>query len=158
MAIVMVSLALGICFNHMRASGIPLTGSRTAQAPNNDTDPLIISLADAKIAFEENKALFLDARDERSFSQGHIQGAQNLPWHQVDDYLMAVIKGLSRQTPIIAYCDGEACNLSHELAVLLKELGFSKTRVLVNGWTVWQAAGLPVARGAGNQVQSGDLK
>lgn len=45
---------------------------------------------------------------------------------------------------IITYCDGDTCNLSKELALLLENLGFSKVRVLVNGWTVWQNAGLPV--------------
>ena len=45
---------------------------------------------------------------------------------------------------IIAYCDGEHCDLSHELALFLKEMGFENARVLVNGWTVWQQAGLRV--------------
>jgi 3-mercaptopyruvate sulfurtransferase SseA len=44
---------------------------------------------------------------------------------------------------IITYCDGESCELSHELALFLKEMGFANVRVLVNGWTVWQQAGLP---------------
>ena len=44
---------------------------------------------------------------------------------------------------IITYCDGESCDLSHELALFLKEMGYDNVRILVNGWTVWQHAGLP---------------
>lgn len=39
---------------------------------------------------------------------------------------------------------GENCDLSHELALFLKQMGFPNTRVLVNGWTVWQELNLPV--------------
>jgi 3-mercaptopyruvate sulfurtransferase SseA len=31
-----------------------------------------------------------------------------------------------------------------ELALFLENLGFSKVRILVNGWSVWRNAGLPV--------------
>lgn len=48
---------------------------------------------------------------------------------------------------IVTYCDGESCDLSHELALFLKEMGFENVRVLVNGWSVWQQAGLPTDAG-----------
>jgi 3-mercaptopyruvate sulfurtransferase SseA len=48
---------------------------------------------------------------------------------------------------LITYCDGESCDLSHELALFLKEMGFENVRVLVNGWSVWQQAGLPFQTG-----------
>ena len=34
-----------------------------------------------------------------------------------------------------------------DLALILDNLGFSKVRILVNGWTVWQNGGLPVEAG-----------
>ena len=43
--------------------------------------------------------------------------------------------------------DGDTCDLSKELALLLENPGFSKARVLVNGWSVWQQAGLSVETG-----------
>ena len=48
---------------------------------------------------------------------------------------------------IITFCDGQSCRLSHELALFLREMGYENVRVLVNGWTLWQQAGLPVSAG-----------
>jgi 3-mercaptopyruvate sulfurtransferase SseA len=50
---------------------------------------------------------------------------------------------------VITYCDGESCNLSHELAVFLQDMGVEQVRMLFNGWTVWREAGLPVGQGDG---------
>ena len=149
LSIAVISIVAGVCSNQMRSSGIPLVAAWTIEERMADETggTMIIPIFEAEAAFKENRAIFLDARDETAFSQGHITGAKNLPWHQVDDYLMEIIPELSPKTLIIAYCDGETCNLSHDLAVLLKEMGFSNAKVLVNGWTVWQEAGLPVETG-----------
>lgn len=150
-SIVIISIVTGLCTNQMRASGIPLVAKWTVEERLVDGkgDTMGIPLLKAKTAFEENRALFLDARGEDSFAQGHIKGAKSLPWHSVDDYPMEIIQELSRQTLIITYCDGETCNLSHDLAVFLKEMGFLNTKVLVNGWTAWKEEGLPVEIGMG---------
>ena len=59
---------------------------------------------------------------------------------------------LDEKDTIITYCDGENCELSHDLAMYLKDMGFTNVRVLVNGWTVWQNAGLPTLKaGATNE-------
>jgi rhodanese-related sulfurtransferase len=34
--------------------------------------------------------------------------------------------------------------LSHDLALFLKDLGFTRVKVLVNGWTLWKEKNLPV--------------
>jgi rhodanese-related sulfurtransferase len=39
--------------------------------------------------------------------------------------------------------------LSHDLALFLRDAGFTDTRVLVNGWALWQQAGLPVEAASG---------
>nr|NJM03710.1 rhodanese-like domain-containing protein [Desulfobacula sp.] len=105
---------------------------------------LAIPLPEAEALFRKNKAVFLDARDKTLFDEGHIKGAKNLPWYEVDDYFQQVVPGLDREAPVITYCDGESCNLSHELALFLKNMGFVEVRVLVNGWTVWRENNLPI--------------
>jgi len=57
---------------------------------------------------------------------------------------MTAVDGMSNDTLIITYCDGENCDLSHELAIFLRDMGFPNVKVLVNGWTVWQEMNLPV--------------
>jgi len=88
----------------------------------------------------------VDARSESLYREGHIQGALNIPWQEVDRYFVEVMERLDPEKTIITYCDGETCELSHELALFLQEMGFQSVRVLVNGWTVWKEAGLPVGK------------
>jgi 3-mercaptopyruvate sulfurtransferase SseA len=56
---------------------------------------------------------------------------------------MEAVDRLETAETLICYCDGENCELSHDLALFLANMGFEDTRVLVNGWTVWKEAGLP---------------
>lgn len=140
---------LAMVVSSLQTDGIPLVGDWSDEARYNTTkeERLIIDLATAKHLFETGGALFVDARPVSQYAQEHIRGAICLPWQQVDDYLMNVFDRLESAETIIAYCDGEHCDLSHELTFFLKELGFENVRVLVNGLTVWQQAGLPIETG-----------
>ena len=44
-----------------------------------------VSLADAKAAFDLGTAVFIDARDEFSFSQGHIPEAISIPVNEIEE-------------------------------------------------------------------------
>lgn len=140
-------IAVGV--NLWRTDGIALIGNWSVAARFSDTagQSLIIGLEQAAQLFAQNEALFVDARPENLYAQGHIRGALSLPWEKVDRYFVEVADQLDVLKPIITYCDGETCDLSHELALFLKETGFKNVRVLVNGWTVWQRAGLPTDGG-----------
>ena len=86
-------------------------------------------------------------RPESEYAEGHIQGALSIPSQEADDYFMEAADRLSAAKAIITYCDGENCELSHDLALFLKDMGVENVRVLVNGWTVWHEAGLPTEGG-----------
>jgi len=124
-------------------------GDSSVEARVNDRsgNSLIISLEESLRLYESGEVLFLDARPESQYVEGHIKGAVNLPWQDLDRYFMDVLEKLDGPEAIITYCDGEACDLSHELALFLNETGFEKVYVLVNGWSVWIEAGLPIEIG-----------
>jgi len=65
----------------------------------------------------------------------------------VDSKFIGATQELDLETRIVTYCDGETCELSHDLALFLRDAGFLNTRVLVNGWKLWQQSGLPVTSG-----------
>lgn len=144
--IILFSVIMGITVNLIRPDSIPFVKDWSVEGRLSlaDGDSLEISLSDAKALFKENKAVFLDARESDLFDEGHIKGARNLPWHGVDDYFSEITKGMDLETPVITYCDGESCELSHDLALFLKNMGFTHVKVLVNGWTIWQENQLPV--------------
>ena len=102
-----------------------------------------ISLSEAKKLFLQHAAVFIDARPKEDFEKGHIKGAKSLPWHDVDQRFIAVTKDLPADAMIITYCDGEACELSRNLAKFLMDAGFNHVSVLLNGWTQWRDAHLP---------------
>ena len=145
-AIVAIALALALAVNGLRHDGIPLVGQwarETAPSVTGD-DSGLVSLAEAQRLFETGGALFVDARSQADFAAGHIRGGVNLPWQQVDEHFAQVAEQLDSADWIIAYCDGQACELSHLLAGFLRQMGYSRVRVLHNGLTVWRQAGLPV--------------
>lgn len=144
--IAFMACLLGLAVNHFRSDSIPVVGDWSVDARFSDSagESLVISLEDAKKLFEQKRAVFIDARPKDQYDEGHIQKAISLPWQEVDSYFMAVATQLDDQVKIITYCDGESCELSHELALFLKEMGFNNVKVLVNGWSSWQEAGLPV--------------
>ncbi len=109
----------------------------------------IISLDDARTLWETQMgiAFFLDARGPEDYRRGHIAMAHNLPAHDFEEHLPAIQPFLMPDTPIVVYCDGTECDTSHQVAKKLTALGFNNVRILVNGWTVWNKAGLPAQRG-----------
>jgi rhodanese-related sulfurtransferase len=147
-ALIIAACLLALTSNNFRSDGIPLVGNWSVDARFADAagDSLVIGLDEAGRLFERQAVLFIDARPQSQYAQGHIHGALNLPWQEADHYFMELADQLEGAAMIITYCDGEQCELSHELALFLKEMGFENVRVLVNGWSIWQQAGLPTDR------------
>jgi rhodanese-related sulfurtransferase len=81
--------------------------------------------------------LFIDARPAREYELGHIGQAINIYTPEFEQNIGRVI-GLPREKPIVAYCGGGACELSHELADNLVKMGFSRVFVYVGGWNEWK--------------------
>lgn len=147
-ALIVLACLIAVGVNHWRSDRIPLVGdwSTDARFADADGDSLVIDLEHAEGLFRQDKALFLDARPEIQYTRGLIRGALSIPWEEVDRRFAENADLLEGNKTIITYCDGESCDLSHDLALFLKEMGFKNVRILVNGWTLWQEAGLPTER------------
>jgi rhodanese-related sulfurtransferase len=104
---------------------------------------LVVPLDEALALHGAGVAVFLDARPEEAFNSGHVAGARNLPWQDFDARFPEIMEAIPPDAFIITYCDGEACSLSKDLALALRNMGYTQVRVLVNGWSVWKDEGLP---------------
>jgi rhodanese-related sulfurtransferase len=146
-SLIIVAGLIALLSNHLRSDGIALVGNWSVDARYADAagDSLVISLAQAVQGFKQDTVLFLDARPQEQYVQGHIRGALSIPGQEADRYFMETADRLDNADMLIAYCDGESCDLSHELALFLKQMGYANVRVLVNGWSVWRQAGLPTS-------------
>lgn len=139
--ILLIAVAIGLGFNHFRSNRLPLVCKWSEQQTQSES---VVSITEAARLFQQNKAVFLDARPVEFYDKGHIKGALSLPWQMVDEKSMEVMDKIPPDGTIITYCDGPACDLSHMLAKFMKDMGFEDVRVLVNGWTLWQQHKLPV--------------
>jgi len=150
--IVAAALASALLFNAVRPGGLALVGDWSTEARFRDDSggSMAISLKQAR-EWHAQGAVFLDARSPDLYREGHIQGARNLPWESFNALFDRVMGQTPEDVAVVAYCDGESCDLSHELALALRAFGYAKARVLVNGWTVWREAGLPVGKGGGGE-------
>jgi len=126
------------------------------QLEDNVNSGMVVSLQEAKEAFFLKRAIFLDARPEELYAEGHIEGARNLPAEAVDKLFAKTMADIPRDAMIITYCDGEGCSLSEDLAKELLFRGYENVHVLINGWTRWIEAGLPVARGKNGHLAEGN--
>lgn len=148
--IVLIAAALSLLVNHFRPNGLPLAGRIASKAAPNDSENSqgsLVSIEEARALFFAHGAVFIDARPEEAYRSGHIEGALNLPADSLDQTLPRVVSKVSPDSLVIAYCDGEHCSLSREVALQLSAKGYPHVMVLLNGWTLWRDAGLPVGKG-----------
>ena len=146
LAILVITAFISLGYNQIRAKAIPLFHPWSENISKITFSESIssISINEAAELFNSNNAIFLDARTESSYNQGHIRGALCLPWNQAEEKCFELIKNIPPEKNIITYCDGATCDLCGKLAVFLCDLGFEQVQALVNGWTLWNQNKLPV--------------
>jgi len=129
---------------HVNDSIEALNKSREDSGKNSKQDfvkPVDIKLNFAKALFDK-KYRFIDSRDPPDFQAGHIQGAMNIPFHEIDKY-RDVLNGLPKSQVYVIYCSS-ACDVSIDMAYYMAKMGFNKTYIFHGGWDEWKEAGYPV--------------
>lgn len=109
----------------------------------------------------ENKTLVVDSRPLKTkYEQGHIPTAISIPDSQFDELSGKLPRSL--ETPIIFYCGGLECRLSHKSAARALVMGYKDVSVFAMGYPEWKkqfgAAAGTVAVKAGELEGSIDLE
>jgi rhodanese-related sulfurtransferase len=114
--------------------------------PDMDT-AIEVKTAFAKRFFDASGAVFVDAREPGQYAEGHIKGALSVPFEAAvaNPDLLKPFRTVGK--PIICYCDGGDCELSHDLAKNMLADGIRKVLVFTEGYPAWKAAGYPVEAG-----------
>ena len=145
---VVISIFLSFSSNLVRKDSIPLLAKKLEITEDIDIDSdestlIAISLDKAKDFFE-NGVLFIDARDEVYYNDGHIKNAMK------NVFLMELIFNIeekqTKEDPIVVYCGDPGCGDSEDLAYDLQNEGFKKLFVFKGGWLEWSAANYPSDR------------
>ena len=87
---------------------------------------------------DDGSVVLLDVRPEDEFALGHLPGALNIPFADLERRLAE----LPKDTQIVAYCCGPYCVLSFEAVAALRTKGYDIKR-LEDGYPEWKAAGFP---------------
>ena len=110
----------------------------------------------------DNKAnmVLIDSRPKRKkYDKGHIPTALSIPDSQfakLQDQLPA-----DKSTPLVFYCGGLKCRLSHKSAKKAIDLGYTQVKVFAEGYPTWVAAygkGDATVAASANKASSSQLK
>jgi rhodanese-related sulfurtransferase len=107
----------------------------------------LITLEEGEELWRTRGAVFVDARKETEFREGHVPGALSAPAAKAEKALPQTILALPRAGVLAVYCEGGDCQSSLLLAKRLREGGFEDVRVMTGGWAEWTKAGLPAESG-----------
>ena len=85
------------------------------------------------ISNQRQDFILLDVRSVELFQQGHIEGAINLPWGQINQ---KNLEQFSSDSLFVVYCAGPHCNATEKAAIRLAKLNRPVKKMIggVCGW------------------------
>lgn len=98
-----------------------------------------VSLAEAKAAYLDHLAVFVEVRSVGEYRLGHIPDSINVYCAAVEQHM----DELNKQQWIITYCDCPHEEESASVASILLANGFRKVTPITGGMGAWKEAGLP---------------
>lgn len=107
--------------------------------------------------YETETVVFVDARNDREYREGHIPAAFQFDRYHAENYAPTVVPACQLAETIVVYCQGGDCEDSEFTALTLAEIGIPKERLFVygGGLTEWATNGLPVELG---ERKSGQMR
>jgi len=145
--IVLVSVITSLLFNQVRNSPLPFMNKKVdvvsvlKSTSSKTSEPSIIGidLALAKKLFEEN-ILFVDARAEEFYNEGHIPNA--ICFDDFDLLLEKLENTIGMDDQFIVYCSDSDCGSSEDLSYELQSHGYNSILLFKGGWKEWTDANL----------------
>ena len=151
--IILLSTIAGFSYNRLSGNGIPLIApsvikeNKPISSQDNKNENLRrITLKEAYELYNKGEAVFIDARSDEEYRQGHIKTAMNLPYTFPIKKKFEIISPIPKDVMIVSYCDGAECNASEGLAIDLAQLGYKRVMIFFGGWEEWTNAGYPVEK------------
>jgi rhodanese-related sulfurtransferase len=92
----------------------------------------------------EGNSVIIDLRDNKKYSDGHINGAINMEYNNLTFLRNITNSNIDKKNMIIIYC-GEGIK-SDQAAEILAENGFKEIRILKGGYSEWIKQGYPAAK------------
>ena len=147
---IIVSIIFSISLNIFRSDSLSLIAQdliivESVEELNNDLNQGIIeiSLEIAKDLFDKD-ILFIDARAEEYYLEGHIPGA--ICNDDFDLLINDIDNRIINNDFFVVYCSDDDCGSSEELAYQLFDQGYLNIYLFKGGWKQWTENSLPSSK------------
>ena len=137
--ILSVAFLLGILFNLSNPAGVDLMPLTWSNKSSPDID-----VHWAKLKYDKESSLFVDARPFEFFKERHLRGAINLPPTLFDFIYKMKFSKLDPKEEIIVYGRNVSRLYDEEVAFKLASRGHENVKVLLGGLPAWGESGYPV--------------
>lgn len=88
------------------------------------------------------KAVVVDVGEIEEFASGHVGGAKNVPFSELEDKLPGAVK--NKALPLILVCATGA--RANRAVAVAKKLGYEQAQALGGGLKAWKEANLPLEK------------
>jgi rhodanese-related sulfurtransferase len=137
--LIVVCALFGLAFNAVSPKGVSIL-----KEPPKPVSPWKqLSLQEGFALWQEQGAIFVDARRAEDFRAGHIPRAMNLPEYEFEKYWAEFAQNVAPELDLVIYCNGGDCEQSHKLAARLKQMGYTKIAILADGYFGWRDGKFP---------------
>lgn len=132
--------ALGLAYHTLAEIGFLANPTAVAEVTRRyySVDIPERSLTEIKAILDEGECLVVDARRAVDFRRGAIPGAISIPVNSSLSQRQQALRGVSRSTPIVVYCQSAGCRYADEVARFLKFNGYSNVALYRGGYGEWQ--------------------
>lgn len=98
---------------------------------------------------QQQRVVFIDARDDRNYMAAHIPGAFQLDRYHPEKHLLSILGICQTAEVIVVYCNGGDCEDSEYAAIMLRDAGVPNQKLFVysNGIAEWIAKKFPLKSG-----------
>lgn len=112
------------------------------QAPVAISGAKTVDVFQAKSLYDKG-AVFIDVRNDTEWGIGHIDGAIHLDF-QRDFSKLYGANGITRQTPLVIYCNSSNCLRSAYASAVTVYWGFREVYYFRSGYFSWMLEDFPV--------------
>ena len=144
-----LSLLISFCVNILRTESLPFIAvplekiEDITQIENSSLQPQIreISIDVAERLFSDS-VLFIDAREEEYYIEGHIPNS--ICNDDFDSLVYQIEDFITYKNGFVVYCSDDDCGSSEDLAYQLQDQGFTNIYLFKGGWKQWVENELPM--------------
>lgn len=144
--IIILSIIFGFANNYFNPNGIKIAFERPATAVAADStlesryvelaEPIVLNKQQLKQRMAQDDVVIIDTRSPQEFESGHINGAINIPFDQLGEYIDK-IDALPKDKWIVTYCEGPPCEKGEMLARELFYMDFHRVAYYDAGLNDW---------------------